>query len=215
MTPPMGLVAFAGAIAIRGLGVSWRIRIEGGEHLEHARALAPQVIFAFCHGRLLPLSYTHRGWGIHVLASEHRDGEMLGRTIVRLGFGHVRGSSTRGGTRALLDLAGKARNGYDVGLAVDGPRGPRGIVKPGVIEVAKLTGAPVLPITAASRRRRRLASWDAFEVPAPFTRVVVRYGAPVTVEAEADRALLESRRVEVERTLAQITEEAERHATAG
>jgi lysophospholipid acyltransferase (LPLAT)-like uncharacterized protein len=208
----MWLVANAGAAVIRALGFTWRIRIESTDALERARALAPRVIFAFWHGRLLPLSFTHRNRRIHVLASEHADGEMLGQTIRRLGFGHVRGSSTRGGTRAILELAEKVRAGFDLGITVDGPRGPRGVVKPGVVEVARQTGAVIVPITSASNRRRVFASWDAFELPAPFARVVVRYGEPVTVAPGADRALVETRRLEVERTLTRITEEADRAA---
>jgi len=208
----MWLIANAGAGVIRVLGATWRIRIEREDVLERARARSPRVIFVFWHGRLLPLSFTHRNRLIHVLASEHADGEMLGQTIRRLGYGHVRGSSTRGGTRALLELAEKVRAGFDVGVSVDGPRGPRGVVKPGVVEVARQTGAAIVPITAASSRRRVLSSWDAFELPAPFARVVVRYGEPVTVEADADRVLVDARRLEVERELTRITEEADRAA---
>ncbi len=214
MRVPMGLVAWVGAGVIRVLGATWRIRVENEEHLQAARRIGPNVIFAVWHGRLLPLSYTHRGQPIQVLASEHRDGEMLGRTIVRLGFGHARGSSTRGGTRALLDLAQRLRSGFDVGLTVDGPRGPRHVVKPGAIEIARLTGAAIVPITSASRRHRTLASWDAFEVPAPGTRVIVRYGAPVRVPAQADRDTVEACRLELERSLTRITGEADRDALA-
>lgn len=206
----MGLSANVGALVIRALGVTWRIRIEAPEALERARAISPKIIFVTWHGRLLPLAYTHRNRRIHVLASEHADGEMLGQTIRRLGFGHVRGSSTRGGTRALLELVEKVRAGLDVGLTVDGPRGPRGVVKPGVIEVARQTGAAILPITTASSRRRVFASWDAFELPAPFARVVVRYGEPVIVDAGADPAVTEARRQDVERVLTRITDEADR-----
>jgi lysophospholipid acyltransferase (LPLAT)-like uncharacterized protein len=211
----MWLVAGVGAGVIRALGTTWRIDIQRQDLLEHARTRSPRVIFVFWHGRLLPLSFTHRNRRIHVLASEHADGEMLGQTIRRLGFGHVRGSSTRGGARALLELAQKVRDGFDLGVTVDGPRGPRGVVKPGVVEVARQTGAAIVPITTASSRRRVFASWDAFELPAPFARVVVRYGEPVMVDAEADRAVMETRRLEVERALERITVEADRAARGG
>jgi lysophospholipid acyltransferase (LPLAT)-like uncharacterized protein len=208
----MWLVANVGAGVIRLLGATWRIRVEGEDALDRARAHSPRVIFVFWHGRLLPLSFTHRNRRVHVLASEHTDGEMLGQTIRRLGFGHVRGSSTRGGTRALLELAEKVRSGFDVGVTVDGPRGPRGVVKPGVVDVARQTGAAIVPITTASSRRRVFSSWDAFELPAPFARVVVRYGEPVMVEPDADRNVVDARRLDVERELARITEEADRSA---
>ena len=212
MKPPMWLVAGVGATVIRALGSTWRIRIEEEARLDAARVLSPQVIFVFWHGRLLPLSFTHRNRKIHVLASEHTDGEMLGRTIRRLGFGHVRGSSTRGGTRALLELVEKVRAGFDLGVTVDGPRGPAGVVKAGVVEVARRTGAAIVPITTASDRRRVFRSWDAFEMPAPFARVVVRYGEPVRVAPDSGRDAVEERRLDVERVLTRITAEADRSA---
>ncbi len=212
MKPPMWLVANTGALVIRALGASWRIRTEAVQQLERARTLSPRVIFVFWHGRLLPLAFTHRNQRIHVLASEHADGEMLGQTIRRLGFGHVRGSSTRGGTRALLELADKVRAGFDLGVTVDGPRGPRGVVKAGVVEVARQTGAVILPITTASDRHRTFNSWDAFEMPLPYARVVVRYGQPILVPAEADRAHVEARRLDVEGELTRITAEADSSA---
>ena len=91
MKPPMWLVANVGALVIRALGATWRVRTEAPEALDRARALSPRVIFVVWHGRLLPLSFTHRNQHIHVLASEHTDGEMLGQTIRRLGFGTCAG----------------------------------------------------------------------------------------------------------------------------
>jgi hypothetical protein len=208
----MWLVANTGATVIRALGVTWRIRIEEEDALMRARTLSPRIIYAAWHGRLLPLAFTHRNRHIHVLASEHADGEMLGQTIRRLGFGHVRGSSTRGGTRAVLEMVEKAGAGFDLGITVDGPRGPRGVVKTGIVEIARQTGAAILPITTASSRRRILTSWDAFEFTAPFARVVVRYGEPLLVDPNADRVAVEARRLDVERDLTRITEEADRSA---
>jgi hypothetical protein len=119
----MGALAFVGSVVIRCLGHSWRIGEEGLEMEVRAREHAPNVIFAFWHGRLLPLCFTHRNRAIQVLASEHRDGERIGQTIRRLGFGHVRGSSTRGGTRAIFDLMEKLRAGFDLGITVEGAPG--------------------------------------------------------------------------------------------
>jgi len=206
----MWLVANTGASVIRMLGFTWRIRTEEEEQLAIARSLSPRVIFAVWHGRMLPFAFTHRSRRIHVLASQHHDGEMLGQTIRRLGFGHVRGSSTRGGTGAILALVETVRAGFDAGLTVDGPRGPRFIVKPGIVEVARQTGAAILPITSASDRHRTFRSWDAFELPAAYARVVVRYGEPIIVDANADRAAVEARRQDLERELTRITAEVDR-----
>lgn len=208
LVPPLG------AAVIGALGATWHVQIEGEEHLAAARRASGPVIFAVWHGRMLPFAFTHRARRIHVLASEHHDGELLGRTIRYLGFGRVRGSSTRGGTKALMALTEANRAGHDVGLTVDGPRGPRFEVKPGVVEVAKLTGAPIVPIAAGSRRHRTFASWDGFELPLPFTRVVVSYGAPVVVPGDADRDTLEAKRREVEVTLHRLTAACDRSSAA-
>jgi lysophospholipid acyltransferase (LPLAT)-like uncharacterized protein len=206
----MWLVANAGAFVIRALGATWRIRVEDEELLVRARTLSPRVVFAVWHGRMLPFAFTHRDRHVHVLASQHQDGEMLGQTIRRLGFGHVRGSSTRGGIGAILGLVEKVRAGFDAGITVDGPRGPRGVAKAGIVEVARQSGAVIVPITSASDRRRVFASWDAFELPLPFARVVIRYGEPMLLEPDADRAALEARRLDVERELKRITGDADR-----
>jgi len=206
----MKIMAVAGAMLIRALGVTWRVSWDGLEFDASGRAHAPRVIYATWHGRLLPLAWTHRSRAIQVLASAHRDGERMGQVIRRLGFGHVRGSSTRGGARAIRELTARLKGGLDLGMMVDGPRGPRHQVKPGSLEIAKITGAAIVPITTSSRRHKTLSSWDAFEVPLPFTRVRVAYGAPVTVPPDASPEALEVKRQELERTLRAITEENDR-----
>ena len=194
-----------GAFVIRILGLSWRIRVEDAHFLAEARAHSKNVLFAFWHGRLLPLSYTHRNQLIQVLASEHEDGELLGLTIRHLGFGHVRGSSTRGGARAIRELVGKVRDGFDLGLTVDGPRGPVYEVKPGPVEIAKLAGVAIVPITTSSSKRKVFSSWDVFELPLPFTSVCVKYGEPVLVPKDADEETVDHKRLELESTLREIT----------
>ena len=208
------LLPALGASIIRVLGATWRVHVEDEVHVEAARTHHPRVVYAFWHGRLLPLAYTHRDRGAQVLASEHRDGDRLGRVIVRLGFGHIKGSSTRGGTRALYELTEQVRAGRDLGLTVDGPRGPRFVAKPGALEIARATGACVVPITSASSRHRELSSWDGFQIPAPFARVIVRHGPPIAVRSSAGREEIEMARAELDATLRRITEEADRDARA-
>jgi lysophospholipid acyltransferase (LPLAT)-like uncharacterized protein len=199
-------VALPGSLLIRLLGLSWRIRTVDREFLESARRLSEQVIFAFWHGRLLPLTYTHRGRAIQVLVSEHSDGELMGQTIRKLGFGHIRGSSTRGGARAIFKLVKKIEQGFDLGITVDGPRGPKFVVKAGPVEIAKLSGAPIVPLTTSSAWPWVFNSWDAFEVPKPLSKVTVRYGEPVVVPPDADPQTIEECRRLVEERLRSITE---------
>ncbi|MBN1885955.1 MAG: lysophospholipid acyltransferase family protein [Candidatus Krumholzibacteriota bacterium] len=205
-----GAASVVGAAAVALLGATWRIEIRGLEREREARGLSGNVIYPFWHGRLLALSWTHRGRHVQVLASEHYDGDLMGRIIARLGFGHLKGSTTRGGARALRELAAAARDGLDLGLTVDGPRGPRGEVQQGVIELSRMTGAAVLPIADAARPRRLLGSWDRFQVPAPFARVIVDHGAPFVVPRDADAAERERLRRGLEETLAGMTAKLDR-----
>jgi lysophospholipid acyltransferase (LPLAT)-like uncharacterized protein len=199
------LLSRLGSLVIRLLGFTWRIEWRGEEHLERARELSDQVIFCFWHGRLLVLSYTHRRRDIQVLASEHPDGDLMGRTIRRLGFGHLKGSSTRGGARALRDLSRVLREGFDIGLTVDGPRGPRGSVQQGAIELSRMTGSAVIPLSNSSRPRKLFRSWDRFQLPLPFARVVVSYGEAFAVPSDAGEGERERYRLMLEERLDGLT----------
>ncbi|MDH3215782.1 MAG: lysophospholipid acyltransferase family protein [Candidatus Krumholzibacteria bacterium] len=200
------MTAFLGACLIRLWGRTWRIRFIDEDVLEQARKVSPAVIYTFWHGRLLALAYSYRSQSVHVLASEHRDGELMGQTIRFLGFGHVRGSSSRGGARAIRQLVDKLRQGFDLGISVDGPKGPKHVFKSGSLEIAKLTGCALIPITASSKRHWALSSWDSFQLPKPFTKVFVRVGEPVFVSSDATPEVLEEKRLQVERVLRAITE---------
>ena len=129
----------------------------------------------------------------------------MGHTIRWLGFGHLRGSSTRGGARALRDLSRVLREGFDVGLTIDGPRGPRGSVQQGVIELSRMTGSAVIPVSNSSKPRKLFRSWDAFQLPLPFARVVVSYGEPFVVPPEAGESERERYRVLLEERLGELT----------
>ncbi len=194
-----------GAGLIRAWGGTWRVEVHGEQYREEACRYAPFHVYAFWHGRMLPLSYSFREQSFQLLASEHRDGELMGQIVRRLGYGHVRGSSTRGGARAIRELVTRLLAGYHLGLTVDGPVGPRYIFKPGPIEIAKLSGAPVVPVTAATRNPWVLSSWDAFQIPKPFARVSVRFGSPIVVPPDAGEEMLEQKRREAERELVDLT----------
>jgi hypothetical protein len=212
MSARLRITSFLAALAIRIIGSTWRFRVIDEANYHEAHRLARSAIFVFWHGRMLPLSYGYRNRAIHVLASQHRDGELMGQIIRWLGFGHVRGSSTRGGARAIRELAAKLAEGFDLGLTVDGPRGPRYTVKPGPFEIAKISGSPVVPVATSSSRHWVFSSWDAFEFPKPFARVYVRFGRPVTVPTDADPGKVESLRAELERELREMTDANDRNA---
>jgi lysophospholipid acyltransferase (LPLAT)-like uncharacterized protein len=205
MSADITAIAIAGSALIRCLGYTWRIERVDEAHMQTAREHLPNFIYALWHGQLLPLTFAHRGRSIHALTSAHRDGEIIGQILRRMGYGHVRGSSTRGGTGAILSLTKKIEQGHDVCITVDGPVGPKYRAKPGALQIARLSGAAILPVAAASRRRKTLSSWDAFEVPYPLTRVRVQYGEPVVVPPDADAGEMEAKRIELETRLDALT----------
>lgn len=164
------------------LGRTWRVRIVGRDALMGRRTDDPRVVYTLWHGQMLPILWGHRQ-PTGVLISEHRDGEIIARIVKRFGFFGIRGSTTRGGARALLECVRTLRSGADVAITPDGPRGPRHSFASGAVVVAFRAQASIVPIVAHVDRRWTLRSWDGFEIPKPFARVTVLYGAPVRVDA--------------------------------
>ena len=212
---PLALAAgpALGVIALRVLAGTLRVRREESAVAPLWAARAP-LIYAMWHGRLLLLPYLYGHRGAHVLTSRSRDGELVARWIRRFGLVPVRGSSSRGGADAVRLLARAIRAGREVVVVPDGPRGPREVLKPGVIALARLSGAPIVPTAVGASREWRLRSWDEFRIPRPFARCVVRFGEPIRVSRAADRAGEEAARKEVEAALRglswQVDEEAHR-----
>ncbi len=205
-----GVASFVGLLVIRFLGLTWRIEWRDIKNLEKARALSKQGIVSFLHGRLIVIVYAHRKWRISVLASEHPDGDLIGRAVAWLGWEHIKGSSSRRGAAGFRELAAALRSGRDAGLAGDGPRGPRGRAQQGATELSRMTGAVIIPVSNSARPRRLLSSWDRFQIPGPFARVVIAYGEPFVVPSDSDDETRESSRLRLERTLGELTTELDR-----
>lgn len=196
-----------GKALVAGLFSTVRMRRRGHEAVDALRAAGGNVIFVFWHGQLLPLVHAHRNQGVVVLVSEHADGEIITRIILRHGFEAARGSSTRGGSRGLRELLRAARAGKDLGLTPDGPRGPARRFKPGALVAARMTGLPLVPLAAGADRAWYAGSWDRFMVPRPFSRVEVAYGAPTFVPRDADEAMLEHLGARLEQDLERLSRE--------
>jgi lysophospholipid acyltransferase (LPLAT)-like uncharacterized protein len=186
------------AIAVLGSSLTWRV--EGLSHLQFD-GNGRRPIMAFWHGRVLTASYYFRHRGIVVMISENFDGEWIARIIERFGYGTSRGSTSRGGQRALLQLKREMAAGRPAGFAVDGPRGPARRVQPGVVWLAKLTGKPVVPFHMEASKYWSLNSWDRTQIPRPFSTVALVVGSPIEVPADADEAGIEAKRLEVEAAL--------------
>lgn len=180
---------------LRAMYATWRIRVVNDEPWSAMRRSGEPFIFALWHGDLLPLLVHHRGQGVAVLISEHRDGETVARVARGLGLRTVRGSSTRGGARAIAALVRELREGREVAITPDGPRGPARRFAPGTLVAAQRARVPIVPIGVRVDRAWRLHSWDRFAIPKPFARVTIAYGEPVRVHADTPReaALLAER----------------------
>ena len=196
-----------GSWLIRLLALTWRFRlINTGAHAALRRAHQP-FVFALWHGDMLPLIYAHRGEGVAVLISEHRDGELIARIAGRLGMRTVRGSTSRNASRALIGMVKALESGTEVAVTPDGPRGPAHSFAPGALIAAHRASVPVIPIGVSATRAWRLRSWDRFLIPKPFSRVTIAYGDPVHPRGETAReAAADAERFE------QLMAEAERRA---
>ncbi len=179
-------------------GRTLRIRAEGAEQVHTLLASGRPVILASWHGRVLLLPFHLQGLLETMMISTSRDGERIAQVCERLGYETVRGSSSAGGARALLQFVRRLRGGGVGGHVVDGPRGPAGEVKPGLILLAQRSGAAIVPIYASAARRWEARSWDSMQIAWPWSRVLVRYDAPIEAEKHLDADGSERLRGEVE-----------------
>jgi len=204
---------------IRGyLALIWRssrIVVVGLSEVELRRRSPAPYIGAFWHERMLWPAWAFRGPDYAVLVSDHADGELIARAVGGLGTRAVFGSSLRGGTAGLRAAARLVGAGVNVAITPDGPVGPARVAKPGVIALASLTGAPIVPMAYAARPDLVFASWDRFRVPLPFGRAWVALGEPLAVPAGLEGAALEPYRAALESALAALTAEVDRHAGRG
>lgn len=190
------LAVLLGGAVIRALASTWRYRVRNVEQLDKLRAAGGPFIFSIWHGQLLPLLWHHRHQGISILVSEHKDGELIAQFAESIGYGTIRGSSSRGAAGALLGLVRALGEGAEVGITPDGPRGPACSYAPGAAVAASKAGALVLPLAAHADRAWRLSSWDRFMIPRPFARVTLAYGDPVRLPGDARAAAADTPRLE-------------------
>jgi Uncharacterized protein conserved in bacteria len=200
---------FAWVIAILGGTIRWRS--EGDEHLKQIHEQGRRAIFVFWHGSILPATYYWRRRGIVVMTSQNFDGEYIARCIQRHGFGTARGSSSRGGLKALAELALYLRRGMDVAFTVDGPRGPRHVAKPGPALLAKKTGDAIFCFHISLRRKFQLNNWDGTQIPLPFTSACVLKAAPIYVPLDCDKVALQAKIQEMQVVLDELRERGDRY----
>jgi lysophospholipid acyltransferase (LPLAT)-like uncharacterized protein len=206
------VAGFLGAGLLRLLRSTWRVRGDDSRRrvIERRaqRTSGPGTIYVQWHSRIMLSAATNSRSGLNVLVSRHGDGEYIVRAIEWMGFGTIRGSTTRGGGRALLEIVRALREGRDVAMTPDGPKGPRLSVQQGCVVAASKSGAPIVPVGFDCSRSKRLRSWDRFMVPWPFVKVGVVHGDPVAVPPDLDAAGVEAWRRRVEEALLEVTRRA-------
>jgi lysophospholipid acyltransferase (LPLAT)-like uncharacterized protein len=196
---------FAGRV----LFATWRLEVQN----EYGLRCGP-FIAAIWHNRLALAMPIWRWWQkdhpnerLAGLISASRDGALLARTYSYFGVKPIRGSSSRRGAQALLELTSVLKDGYDVAITPDGPRGPKYKVQPGIISLAQVTGVPIVPLGVSVARKKELRSWDAFQIPLPFTRCRATVGQVINVPRDASPEQHEELRNQLETVMLTINRE--------
>ena len=208
------LVSWTASAGVGLIGRTLRMTITYEEgSIRGLDSIAPGI-YPFWHRCVLPATWLFRNRDIGVLTSLSRDGEYIARVIRRFGFVPVRGSSSRGGQRGLLEMETMVKAGGAVAFTIDGPRGPRYVAKKGPVTLARLTGIPITAFYVAVEKAWVLKTWDAMLIPKPFSRAYVRVAKNIFVPPDADDAALERYHAEMQASLERITGFAESQFSA-
>jgi lysophospholipid acyltransferase (LPLAT)-like uncharacterized protein len=191
-------IASLGYPVIAALGHTLRWRVDGLEHLDRVIASGRQPVMGFWHGRILPATFYFRRRGIVVITSENFDGEWIAQIIERFGYGTARGSTTRGGRRALVQLVRAMAQGRAAGFTLDGPRGPARVAQAGAVWLAQETGNPLVPFHLEASSAWHLRSWDRTQIPKPFSTVAIAMGEPIDLPKDRSEVAIEAGRVALE-----------------
>jgi lysophospholipid acyltransferase (LPLAT)-like uncharacterized protein len=203
-------LCWLGALYIRLVHLSGRWEVVGDDIPKSFWDRGQPFILAFWHGRILMMPFCwRRDRPINMLISRHRDGLLIARTVSHFGIHTVAGSSSQGGTAALRSLLKFLKSGQSIGMTPDGPRGPRMRASGGIAQVARLSGAAVIPCTFSARRRKILGSWDRFVVALPFSSGLFVWGPAITPPAESSVESMQSLRMAIEDGLNAITRAAD------
>ena len=191
----------------RAVGMTLRFRVVGNEHFYEGSG---GKIFLMWHGRTFVLGQFYRNKGVWVMISHSRDGEIQNHIFRKLGFNIIRGSTGRGGERALIESIRCLREGNRMAITPDGPRGPANVIQQGVMVMARKSGASFVPVGASARPRILFRSWDRHMIALPFARVEIRMGAPMKMDDDADEGAVEDFRLRLQEEMNRLQNEAER-----
>ncbi len=188
------------------IGKTVRFEVENIENYEKIIASGKLPIYTFWHNRMFLGTYYFRDRGIVVMSSESFDSEYTARVIKRFGYGAVKGSSTRGGIRALSKMIRLMKEGLPMGFTLDGPKGPRYVAKSGAILLAKKSGNPIMPFVVEAKKFWQINSWDKLQIPKPFTTARIIIAEPIYVAPDADNEIEEAKRLELQAKLNEAVE---------
>jgi len=201
-------IASVGVPIVEAVGATWHWRESGVSNLTDVERDGRHPILALWHGRILAATLYFRDRGVVAMTSENFDGEWVAQLMGRFGYHAARGSTSRGGARALAQLRREMAEGYAAAFTVDGPRGPARVAQPGAAWLASATGNPIVPFHIEASKSWTVKSWDRHQVPKPGSIVAVAIGKPIEVPPQADEARIEAGRVAIEQSLRDLEEQA-------
>ena len=196
-----------GCLLLKAVLSTYRLEILHEEIEEAVYSRGEVPIYCSWHQRWFSgIGFLPERHPIAIMVSRSRDGEVISKMINPLGWQTVRGSSSSGGTRALRELLGCIKKNMAIAHIVDGPRGPFGEIKPGLLSLAKISGMPIVPLIFSPERRWTFNSWDRFMIPRPFSRVIARYDRPIYVPRRLSEDGAEELRMQIEKRLRSLYE---------
>lgn len=203
------LVPRLASILMRILHATLRVRHLNSRNMTEINDAGGRYLLAFWHCHILLMIFSRHRKPITVMISRHKDGEYIASTMRRFGVGASRGSSSKGGGEALDQMLDLCVRGWNIAITPDGPRGPARVAQVGVVLAARRSAVPIVPVAVIAERKKQLASWDRFEIPHPFSRVMYVYGEPIVVPADLPDSEIESWRVRVETQMRRMCDETE------
>lgn len=199
------ILSYTGFFLVKALSSTYRLRIIESQSENICIEKDGSIIYASWHQRFFPgITFFATRKPIAILISRSRDGEFISHIVNILGWKAVRGSSSNGGNERLQCLKELAKKGYRIGHIVDGPKGPFGVIKPGLLRIAQVSGMAIVPTITSSEKKWTFGSWDRFLVPKPFSRVIIRFGEPIYIPRDLDEDEFEENRLFIEEKMKEL-----------
>jgi lysophospholipid acyltransferase (LPLAT)-like uncharacterized protein len=206
------IIPYVGLFFVRLLSLTYRIKIINPDIEKSIFDRGEVPLYISWHQRFFPgITFFAKRHRISIMISKSKDGEYISKVVHILGWAPVRGSSTKGGKEALEELKRRAQEGCTIGHIVDGPKGPFGVIKPGLLVIAQHSGMPILPAVVSSEKKWVFNSWDSFMVPKPFSRVIIMFDQETYVRDDIDSEEFERIRVSIQNRLYELYKEADEY----